>query len=91
MKFNSTKCECLRYWTDQDKAQEFQYPAPDKKEIEVKADLRDLGVQLSSSLSFSVHIENTVTAASKLVGWGLRSFFGKGRKLMLIQLKSLMS
>ena len=57
--------------------------------IEVKSDLRDLGVQLSNNLSFTVHIENTVAAGSKLVGWGLRTFWGRGRYVMLTLLKSL--
>jgi hypothetical protein len=42
--------------------------------IEVKSDLRDLGVRISSSLNFNLHIEKTVQAASKLVGWCLRTF-----------------
>ena len=61
----------------------------DTQPIEIKTDLRDLGVQLSSDLSFSIHIENTVTAASKLVGWGLRTFQGRGRSVMMTLLKSL--
>ena len=57
----------------------------------MKEDLRDLGVRISSNLSFSIsiHIQNTITAASKLVGWGLRTFSGRGRLLMLTLLKSL--
>ena len=39
--------------------------------------------------AFSIHIENTVLAASKLVGWGLRTFGGRGRAVMLTLLKSL--
>ena len=89
MKFNSDKFECLRYWSDPSKAPDYHYLAPDKQEIKVKSELRDLGVQLSSSLSFKVHIEHTITAASRLVGWGLRSFWGRGRKVMLTLLKSL--
>ena len=89
MTFNSEKFECLRYWADPDKAPPFQYLAPDSQPIEVKTDLRDLGVRISSNLSFSIHIENVVTAASKLVGWGLRTFHGRGRAVMLTLLKSL--
>ena len=44
--------------------------------IKVKYDLRYLGVQLSSNLSFSIRIENTVSAS-------------RGRKVMLTLLKSL--
>ena len=89
MTFNSEKFECLRDWADLDKAPTFQYLAPDSQAIKVKEDLRDLGVRISSNLSFSIHIQNTITAASKLVGWGLRTFSGRGRLLMLTLLKSL--
>ena len=83
MTFNSDKFECLRYWADPDKAPSFQYLAPDSQPIEVKTDLRDLGVRISSNLSFDIHIQNTVTAASRLVGWGLRTFAGRSRAVML--------
>ena len=89
MSFNSDKFECLRYWADPDKAPTFNYLAPDSQPIEVKSDLRDLGVRISSNLSFDIHIENTVTAASKLVGWGLRTFAGRSRLVILTLLKSL--
>jgi hypothetical protein len=89
MMFNSDKFECLRYWADPEKAPPIQYLAPDNTPIVVKSDLRDLGVRISSNLSFSIHIENTVLAASKLVGWGLRTFGGRGRAVMLTLLKSL--
>ena len=89
MSFNSDKFECLRYWAGSDSAPTFSYLAPDSQPIEVKADLRDLGVRISSNLSFDIHIENTVTAASKLVGWGLRTFVGRSRAVILTLLKSL--
>ena len=89
MKFNSEKFECVRYWPNQPDPPIFSYLAPDNKPIQVKSDLRDLGVQLSSDLKFNIHIQNTITAASKLVGWGLRTFRGRGRKVMVTLLKSL--
>ena len=39
-------------------------------------------MQLDSDLSFKVHIEKTVAAASKLAGWGLRSFKRRSRVVM---------
>ena len=80
MTFNSDKFESMRFWAEQKNTQSFQYLGPDDEPIQVKTDLRELGVQLSSSLSFGIHIENTVTAASKLVGWGLSTFWGRGRR-----------
>ena len=89
MTFNSDKFECMRYWADPAKAPPYQYLGPDDHPIKFKSDLRDLGVRLSSDLTFSIHIENTVTASAKLVGWGLRTFWGRGRLVMLTLLKSL--
>ena len=88
MTFNSAKFECLCYRASSE-APSFQYLAPDKTPIQVREDLRDLGVRISSSLNFNIHIQNTVTAASRLVGWGLRSFSGRSRRLMLTLWKSL--
>ena len=89
MTFNSGKFECMRYWADPTQAPDYQYLGPDSKPIKVKTDLRDLGVQLSSDLSFSIHIENTVNAASRIAGWGLRTFYSRCRRVMLTILKSL--
>ena len=89
MKFNSEKFECVRYWPDPTSAPPHSYLAPDKQQIKVKSDLRDLGVQLSNNLNFALHIENTIAAASKLVGWGLRTFWGRDRRVILTPLKSL--
>ena len=79
----------MRYWADPTQAPDYQYLGPDSKPIKVKTDLRDLGVQLSSDLSFSIHIENTVNAASRIAGWGLRTFYSRCRRVMLTILKSL--
>ena len=89
MRFNSDKFECIKYCADQAKFPDFQYLGPDSSPIKEKYDLRDLGIQLSSNLSFNIHIQNTVTASSRLVGWGLRTFWGRSRKVMLTLLKSL--
>ena len=72
MQFNSDKFECVRYWSDPAKAPTHNYLAPDKQHTKEKSDLRDLGVQLSNNLSFSIHIENTVT-----VGWGVKNIMGE--------------
>ena len=67
----------------------YQYTGPDNGEIEVKNNLKDLGVQLDSDLTFKVHIEKTVAAASKLAGWGLRSFKRRSRVVMKTLWKTL--
>ena len=68
MHFNSDKFECLRFWPGPGEDPPFEYKGPDNNTIEVKSDLRDLGVQLRSDSTFKLHIEKTFTAASKLAG-----------------------
>ena len=82
MHFNADKFECLRFWAKQEDAPVFKYLAPDHAEIEVKPHLRDLGVEISSDMSFKVHITKTVTSASRLSGWTLRTFHRRGITLM---------
>ena len=57
--------------------------------IKVKENIRDLGVQLSSDLSFSTHIENIVISSSQLAGWALRTFRRRSRSIMLTIFKTL--
>ena len=74
MHFNGDKFECLRLWPKNSPAPDYAYLGPDGEPIEVKESLKDLGVYLGSDLTFKVHVEKTVAAASKLAGWGLRTF-----------------
>ena len=67
MVFNSEKFECIRFWPKASKP-DFQYKSPDGSTIEEKSHLIDLGVEVSSDLSFTLHIANTTTAATKLGG-----------------------
>ena len=68
MVFNSDKFECIRFWPGKTSKPESEYKSPDQTPIEENSHLRDLGVEISNDLSFSIHIENTVTAATRLVG-----------------------
>ena len=74
MLFNGDKFECLRIWPGQTRAPTYDYLGPNNEIIEVKSSLKDLGVHLSSDLSFKLQVEKSVAAASKLAGWGLRTF-----------------
>ena len=89
MLFNSNKFEWIRYSLTPETVPEFQYCAPDQTAIERKDSLRDLGVRLSSDLSFNLQIEKAVTTASQLVGWALRSFRCRGSYILLTILKTL--
>ena len=89
MTFNDEKFEWIRYSLDPNSAPSFQYLSPDLSHIEKKENLRDLGVRLSSDLSFALHIEKAVTTASQMVGWAMRSFRSRGSYLLLTIFKSL--
>ena len=89
MMFNSDKFEWIRYSLTPESAPEFQYLSPDLSIIEQKDNLRDLGVRLSSDLSFNLQIEKAVTTSSQMVGWAMRSFRTRGSYIFLTILKSL--
>ena len=89
MKFNAGKFELVRFWLDHDLAPDILYMAPDGGPIEEKDSLRDLGVRLSSDLSFTMQIDLTVESGSRMAGWALRTFRGRGKQLMLTLLRSL--
>ena len=82
MHFNVNFFECLRFRERPGDAPEHQYMALDNIPIQEKPHLRDLGVEISADLSFSTHIFKMVTAASRLSGWGLRSFKRRGVSVM---------
>ena len=89
MLFNAGKFELLRFWEDRDAAPDILYLAPDGGPIEEKGTLRDLGVRISTDLTFRVQIAMTVQAGSSMAGWALRTFRGRGKYLMLTILRTL--
>ena len=93
MSFNGDKFECLRYWPDKDIGDvfraEFPYKNEEGIEIEEKETLKDLGIQMSADLTFSKHIDKTVTSCRKLTGWILRTFRTRNAKVMLTLWKSM--
>ena len=60
MMFSAGKFELLRFWPDREKAPDILYLAPDGGPIEEKECLHDLGVRMSTDLSFSVQIDMVV-------------------------------
>ena len=69
MIFNIDKFEVLRFWPGTAPKPSNSYLDPVGKIIGEKTNLGDLGVQVSSDLTFSTHIENVVAATTKMVGW----------------------
>ena len=74
MHFNGDKFECLRFFSKPGDAPDCVYVAPNNAEIEVKSNLKDLGIEVSSDFTFKMHVNKAVTSASRLSGWSLRSF-----------------
>ena len=90
MEFNSKKFEWLRYAPNNTVATyQYNYSAPDSSDITLKTELRDLGVRLSTDLSFNLQVEKAVSSASQVAGWGLRTFRTRSRRVMIQLLKSL--
>ena len=89
MLFNGSKLEWIRYVANSSKAIDYQYTGPDQTNIKQKNNLKDLGVQLSSDLKFSLQIQKAVNSASQMVGLGLKSFRGRSSYLLLTIFKSL--
>ena len=89
MVFNGDKFEVLRFWPGTTPKPQNSYLDPHGNVIEEKDNLRDLGVQISSDLTFSTHIEKVVAAATQMVGWVCRTFRRRSRTLMLTAWKSL--
>ena len=89
MVFNAGKFELLRFWPDSEAAPHNQYSAPDGGPIVEKDSLRDLGVRVSSDLTFSVQVDMVVQAGNRVAGWVLRTFRRRGKCLMLTLMRSL--
>ena len=89
MVFNAGKFELLRFWLDRETAPDILYMAPDGGPIEEKDCLRDLGVRVSTDLTFSMQIDMVVESGSRMAGWALRTFRWRGRGPMLTLLRSL--
>ena len=88
MIFNSEKFECLSFWSNVSKP-DFNYNSPNGSVIEEKQHLRDMGIEVSNNLTFTTHIDNIVSSANKLIGWALRSFRRRSKKVMMTIWRSL--
>ena len=66
------------FWIDRDQVPDILYMAPDEKDC-----LRDLGVRVSTDLTFATQRDTTVETSSRMSWWALRTFRRRGRYLML--------
>ena len=79
----------MRYGNNSEIKETTKYFAPDGSEIENKSLVKDLGVMMSSSGSFSEHINKTCKKAREMCSWILRTFISRSPQLMLTLWKSL--
>lgn len=90
MEFNGTKFELLSYVPGQLPIVEGAYVASDDAVIGRKLQVRDLGVTVSSSGRFDLHIESVATKGRRQAGWLLRSFATRERMPMLVLYKAVL-
>ena len=89
MSFNNNKFEVLRYGANAELKENTHYLSPDGSIIETKTHIKDLGVIMSSSGSFSEHINRTCKKARDMCSWILRTFSSRSPVLMMTLWKSL--
>ena len=91
MKFNANKFELLRYGKEQEIKSATTNKSYDDSNIDDEEQVRDLGIMMSNTATFTLHIQNLVKKARDKMGWVLRVFQSKKRSLMLTLLKSFVS
>ena len=74
MKFNTNKFELLRYGKEQKIKSATTYKSYDDSNIDDKEQVRYLGIMMSNTATFTLHVRNIVKKASDKKGWVLRVF-----------------
>ena len=81
--------ELLRYGKEQEIKSATTYKSYDDSNIDDKEQVRDLGIMMSNTATFTINIRNIVKKARDKMGWVLRVFQSRKRSLMLTLWKSL--
>ena len=89
MKFNANKFKFLRYGKEQEIKSATTYKSYDDSYIDGKEQVRDLGIMMSNTATFTLHISYIVKKARDKMGWVFRVFQSCECSLMLTLLKSL--
>ena len=90
MIFNGKKFEMLRYGKNSDIKMNTNYFSPNYEDIiEVKENLRDLGVIMSDNASFKNHIYKVCSAVKQKSSWILRTFNNRETSFMKFMWKTL--
>ena len=90
MQFNTKKFEHLRYVPNNSPLSNLPpYSSPDKQMINQVGTVRDLGVTMENTGSFTNQIENMCCKSKRLAGWVLRTFRTREAKVMIVLFKAL--
>ena len=74
MKFNANKFELLRYGKEQEIKSVTTYKSYNDSNIDDKEQVRDQGITMSNTATFTLHIRNIVKKARDKMGSVLRVF-----------------
>lgn len=88
MEFNGDKFELLRYTTSGE-ALEYEYRDPQGAPIQMRLELRDLGVVMSDTAGFNTQIGEVAARGRQRMGWILRTFTTRDAFPMLTLYKAL--
>ena len=83
MKFNSSKFNLLRYGTNTELKQSITYKSPENETILETEHTKDLGVIMSSDVTFTEHINTKTSQCKKLVYWILRVFKTRNKEPLM--------
>ena len=89
MEFNDVKFELLRYGKNNSLKEDSKYFSNNGEPIKEKSNVKDLGVTMSNSANFSIHINNVISKTNQLSAWILRTFKSRNQEIMLTLWKSL--
>ena len=87
--FNANKFELLPYGKEQDIKSATIKKSYDDSNIDDKDEVRDLGIMMSNTATFTLHIRNVVKNSRDKMGWVLIMLQSQEHSLTLTLLKSL--
>ena len=90
MLFNGKKFELLRYGSNEEIKASTNYLTPEYEDlIEVKENLRDLGITMSDDATFTNHINEVCSKVKQKCGWILRTFSNRETHFLKLMWKTL--
>ena len=89
MQFNSDKFHVISYSCKKEKLFNTTYLTQEKSEIPDENEIKDLGVLMSSNMTFNSQILKSVTKAKQKIGWMMRTFISRTEETIITLYKSL--